>query len=149
MGQIDVSIRPLAKKMDPICKRYEILSRDTAILTSENVGHASNFFFFCWHTQCFGHVKSGCPRVENREKSQKIASQVEIRWSFFTTFCPPYTFVAELRPVEIWGSGFSTPGTGIRGAHILSALSSRTLKYGGPVSRSMGPGSGAPIYFRC
>ena len=37
--------RAFEKKTDPICKRYEILSRDTAILTSENVGHASNFFF--------------------------------------------------------------------------------------------------------
>ena len=109
---------------------YEILTRDTAILTSKNVGHASNFFF-CWHTQCFGHVKSGCPRVENREKSQKIAKRVQIRWSLFTTCCPPYTFGPELTAVEIWGSGFSAPGTGIRGPHILSVLSSRPLKYGG------------------
>ena len=129
--KIDSFFRGVAKKMTG----YEILTRDTAILTSKNVGHASNFFF-CWHTQCFGHVKSGCPRVENREKSQKIAKRVQIRWSLFTTFCPPYTFGPELTAVVIWGSGFRFPGTGAQGPHILSVMSSRPLKYGGALDIS-------------
>ena len=70
--QIDVAIRPLAKKNDPICKRHEILSRDTAILTSENVGYASNFFFFAGMRNVLDTSKVDALRskiVKNRKKS--------------------------------------------------------------------------------
>ena len=96
---------------------YEILTRDTAILTSKNVGHASNFFFAgIRNVLDTSKVDAlGSEIVKNHKKSRDAFKSVG---HFSPLFAP----------------------------HILSVLSSRPLKYGGPVFGSMGPGSGAPIY---
>ena len=52
---------------------YEILTRDTAILTSKNVGHASNFFFFAGIRNVLDTSKVdalGSKIVKNHKKSR-------------------------------------------------------------------------------
>ena len=105
--------------MDPICKRYEILTRDTAILTSENVGHASNFFF------------AGIRNVLDTSKVDALGSKIVKNHKKSR---------ARLKSVGHFSPLFAP--------HILSVLSSRPLKYGGLVSVLREPASGAPIYFR-
>ena len=59
------------KKMTP----YEILSPSTAILTSQNTGHASNFFFLLAYA-VFSEVKHDLQGAKNLEKSIKTGRRL-------------------------------------------------------------------------